>query len=323
MSVAGMLALAAGLLAMAAGACLGGCAYRVIGRRAVAASMLASSRAEQLMLRLKGGVGPLRRPARRLLELSPHVDDACQSAVILLQERGADFTKEALLSLLGAASAASVVLGALAGGSLTFGVALGCAVFVGAIAYVRSRSEKRNLAMREEIPDVLRTLSMSFRSGHSLPQTLAEAARESDGYLSHLLAVAADRLEMGATTTEALSVLRDNARLPELSFVAVALDVQHASGGSIAPVLESATESIEGELRLMRSLRVQTAQAKLSASIVTVMPFLLVALFSLMSPDFLSPFFSSALGMAVLALALVMQAAGVLIVRRMLKVEAI
>ena len=52
------------------------------------------------------------------------------------------------------------------------------------------------------------------------------------------------------------------------------------------------------------------------------MPFLLVALFSLMSPDFLSPFFSSVLGMAVLALALVMQMAGVVIVRRMLKVEA-
>ncbi len=322
MSVTGMLALAAGLFAMAAAASLASCVYEAVARRAVAASMLASSRTEQLMLKLKGGVRPLRGPARKALAKYAYLDDACQSAVLLLQERGADFTKEALLSLLGAAVIVAVVAGSLLGGSLTFGAAFGCVVFIGAVAYVRNRSEKRNLAMREEIPDVLRTLGMSFRSGHSLPQTLTEASQESDGYLSHLLSVAADRLEMGATTTEALSSMRGNTRLPELSFVAVALDVQHKSGGSLAPVLESATESIEGELKLMRSLRVQTAQAKLSASIVTVMPFLLVALFSLMSPDFLSPFFSSVLGMAVLALALVMQMAGVVIVRRMLKVEA-
>ena len=126
---------------------------------------------------------------------------------------------------------------------------------------------------------------------------------------------------MGETTTQSLSVLRHNPRIPELSFVAVALDVQHQSGGSVAPVLNSAREAVESELELTRTLRVQTAQARLSASIVTVMPFILVAFFSLMSPDFLAPFFGSILGVALLVLAIVMQLTGVLIVRRMLKVD--
>lgn len=319
---AGLLALAAGMLAMGAGAFLGDWAYRTAKRRTLAASMLAPTRRDQVLLRLRGGVAPLRAPARKLLASFAYVDDACQCASVLLQERGLDFDAEALLSLLLAASGAAVVAGTVLSGSPTFGIAAGCIVFIGATAWAKNRSERRNLAMREEIPDVLRTVSMSFRSGHSLPQTLAEASKEADGYLGRLFSVASDRLEMGATTTEALSVMRSNARLPELAFVAVALDVQHQSGGSIAPVLESATESIEGELKLMRSLRVQTAQAKLSASIVTVMPFILVALFSLMSPDFLAPFFSSLLGMAVLGVALLMQCAGVLAVRRILKVEA-
>lgn len=317
----GIMALVAGALAMASGAFLGDFAYRAMQRRNLAASMLAPTKREQLLLRLRSGVAPLRRPARWMLGRFTYVDDACESATILLQERGLDFTKEALLTLVLAASIVACLLGTLIAG-ITFGIAFACIVFIGSMAYAKNRAEKRNLAMREEIPEALRTLSMSFRSGHSLPQTLEEAARETDGYLSHLFSVAADRLEMGETTTEALSVMRGNSRLPELSFVAVALDVQHESGGSIGPVLESATESIEGELKLMRSLRVQTAQAKLSASIVTAMPFLLVAIFSLLSPDFLSPFFSSLLGMCVLALALVMQFTGVMIVRRMLKVEA-
>lgn len=79
-----------------------------------------------------------------------------------------------------------------------------------------------------------------------------------------------------------------------------------------------ARESVESEIDLARSLKVQTAQAQLSARIVTAMPFVLIALFSLMSPGFLSPFFESMAGMALLAAALVMQVAGVVLVHRML-----
>lgn len=316
-------ALVAGGFALLAGAAAGEAVYQTAQRRSRAATMLAPTKREQLILRLQGGVGPLRKPARWLCGRVPYVDGACEDAVLLLGERGLAFTKEALLSLLMAGSALAFGLGWIATGSPVFGVALAAIVFIGVLAFVRNKCDRMNLDMREQVPEALRSLSMSFRSGHSLPQTLSDSAQETEGYLGHLFSVAADRLEMGATPSEALAVMRSNPRVPELSFVAVALDVQHHSGGSIAPVLESATESVEGELKLMRSLRVQTAQAKLSASIVTVMPFVLVALFSLMSPDFLSPFFSSFMGMALLALALIMQMTGVLIVRRMLKVDVV
>ena len=67
--------------------------------------------------------------------------------------------------------------------------------------------------------------------------------------------------------------------------MAVALDVPRPprAGGSMRPVLEAARETVEGELALRRALRVQTAQARLSARVVTVMPFALVAVFSLVS----------------------------------------
>ncbi len=316
-------ALVAGAFALVAGAALGDAVYQAAQRRTRAAAMLAPTKREQIILRLQGGCGPLRKAARWLCGRMPYVDGACESAVLLLGERGLAFTKEAFLSLVLLATLVSLGVGWLLVGSVVFGVALAGIVFVGTLALVRNKSDKMNQEMREQVPEALRSLSMSFRSGHTLPQTLSDSAQETSGYLGHLFSVAADRLEMGATPSEALGVMRANPRVPELSFVAVALDVQHRTGGSIAPVLESATESVEGELKLMRALRVQTAQAKLSASIVTVMPFVLVALFSLMSPDFLSPFFSSFLGLALLALALIMQLTGVLIVRRMLKVDVV
>lgn len=86
-------------------------------------------------------------------------------------------------------------------------------------------------------------------------------------------------------------------------------------------VLEAARETVESQIELRRSLRVQTAQARLSARVVSIMPFVLVAILSLVSEGFLMPFFESFAGLVLLGVALGMQAAGVLVVRRMLAVD--
>ena len=88
-------------------------------------------------------------------------------------------------------------------------------------------------------------------------------------------------------------------------------------------VLDAATDTVKGELALRRTLRVQTAQAKLSARVVVIMPFVLVAAFSLASPDFLMPFFSGPIGYALLAVAIAMQVVGIVLVRRALAVEGV
>lgn len=321
MAALGIWGIAASGFAACAGGLIGSYAAKALGRRSVAHSVLAADNRSRMLLRLKTGIPALRPLARKLLGLAM-VDDACETAVRYAQSHDIDTTKEALLSLVLAVALAVAVAASIMARSAVFGIAAACVVLIGANTFVHNKMEKMSLQMREEIPEAMRAMETCFRSGLSLPQTLAQTAKECPGNLGKLFSVAAKRLELGATPTEALSVMRGNTQVPELAFVSVALDVQHQSGGSIAPVLEAARDSVASELDLLRSLRVQTAQAKLSAGIVTVMPFILVALFSLMSPDFLAPFFQSLIGMGLLALALIMQLSGVLIVRRMLKIDA-
>lgn len=233
-------------------------------------------------------------------------------------QRGCASTPDALLSLVLAGCVGLLVVGWVLVGSPVFGVAVaGCSLVV-LCAAVKSDAERREAALRDEIPDALRSLSVCFRAGLSLMQTLEQTSAEMRGPLGDLFLSAALVLKAGGAASEALALFRQRADVPELAFVAVALDVQHQSGGSLASVLDAARESVESEIDLARSLKVQTAQAQLSARIVTAMPFVLMALFSLMSPGFLSPFFESVPGMALLAVALLMQAAGVLMVHRML-----
>lgn len=240
---------------------------------------------------------------------------------LALEEKGLASTIEGIVSLLMVAALVVIGAGWLIAGSPVFGIALAGAAVVGFCSAVKTQSERRAAALRDEIPDALRSLGVCFRAGLSLMQTLRQTAQEMKGPLGALFQSAALLLNAGGTASEALAVFRQRSDVPELAFVAVALDVQHRSGGSVAHVLDAARESVEGEIELATSLRVQTAQAKLSARIVTLMPFVLVALFSFMSPGFLDPFFGSLPGMLLLSAALLMQVAGVLLVRRMLDVE--
>lgn len=195
-----------------------------------------------------------------------------------------------------------------------------CGIAAVMVALAADR-EKRSESLRDSVPGALQSMSACFQAGLSLLQTFHQVASEIDGPLQKVFHRAAYRLETGGGVDEALAVLKE-AKSPELAFVAIALDVQHESGGSVRQVLDSAYDAVESQIDLARSLRVQTAQAKLSSRVVSLMPFALMALFSLVSPGFLSPFFETSAGIALLLLALGMQLAGILLVRRMLNVGA-
>lgn len=307
-------------MAIVAGGFLADGFTRSVKRNRAVITMLSDGWLSKVRILLIRGIRPLYRMSERLLRISM-VASIAESTCVILERKGFKSNEPAIVSLLLFVASIASVLAFIISMSPVFGVAIGCIIVIGVAGYVKNNSEKNARSMRESIPEVIRCMQACFKSGQSLLQTLRYTSTEIGGSLGKLFLIAAERLEMGDTTKDALSILRQYRAVPELSFIAVALDVQHQTGGSIVPVLDSARESVEGELELMRSLRVQTAQAKLSATIVTVMPFVLMALFSLMSPNFLVPFFSSWQGFFLLLLALVMQTAGVISVRRMLKID--
>lgn len=311
-------------LAFASAALLASGVRSAVPRRRDAADMACGAdapRAGRLAWRLRNGFAVASPIAERLLASARVRRFAC-GAVQLLAERRYVTTERALLSCM---VAACVVLGAVAfaaTGSAVGAVAIVTCALAGAAGLARAAADRRGDSVRDAVPDVLRSMGTCFDAGLSLQQTLAQVAREADGPLRSLFAHGAHVLDTGGSATEALGGLRQGSGASELAFVAVALDVQHQTGGSMRQVLDAARDSVEGELALRRSLKVQTAQAKLSAQVVSVMPFALVAVFSLVSEDFLSPFFASPAGWALLGLALGMQAAGVGMVRRVLAAGA-
>ncbi len=257
---------------------------------------------------LRNGVG-WTRPVTRALLGNRALAALMREAVGVVDARGLMTTEESLLSVWIAAMVGAGMCAGAAAGSVVCGIAVAVCACACAVVWLRTVQDKRRDALREGIPDALRSMAVCFQAGLSLLQTFQQVASEVQGPLGTLFARAAHQLETGEGAGRALEVLRRGSSVAELAFVAVALDVQHQAGGSMKQVLDAARDTVQSEIELRRALRVQTAQAKLSARVVSVLPFVLIAVFSLVSEGFLDPFFASPMGMALLAIALGMQAA--------------
>lgn len=269
--------------------------------------------------RLRNGVRWSMRAGRVLLrwQWAASLIDEC---ALMLAKRDMDTSREALASLVVAWLVLSGMAGAFLSGNAACAVLMPICELVFLLVYASSSKEKRTEFVRESLPTAIDSMSTCFGVGYTLLQTFRQVAKETPGPVGELFHSASNVLDAGGSVEEALEVL-EGGGVSEIAFVAAALDIQHQTGGSMRQVLDAVADSVKGELSLKRSLRVQTAQAKLSARIVAAMPVVLVTMFSVASPTFLSPFFQSAAGLTMLLVAVVMQVAGVFMVKRALNVE--
>lgn len=270
---------------------------------------------------LRNGIKPLKGLSSKLLKVS-FVDRYAEPLSDALNYRGYWTNKESILSLLIALSIIALMACSVAV-SPVFGItSVVCFLF---LVSMRARKilDQRRIELRESIPEALQTMKSCFNAGYSLAQTLRYVADETAGPLGELFKNVCAELETGSTIDEALDYLKRESGESELTFLAAALEIQHRTGSSMKQVLDAARESVVDEIKLKQTLKTQTAQAKLSAQIVSIMPFVLIAVFSLVSEGFLSPFFESFIGMVLLGVALSMQAIGIFVVRRMLRVEVV
>ena len=264
---------------------------------------------------------PLMRPlASRLLRVK-QVDRWCERISSALGLRVPFISTRSVCELeLAASGIAALILFVLTGQLIP---ALAGALIPVLLSTQRATAWHRiqRIQLREQLPDALNAIGMCFSAGHSLQQALGQISSETPDPLGRQLRLAADDIDVGYEVSEALERLEQRTNCPDLRFVLVALDIQHMTGGSLREILEGAAASITDSFELARSLEVQTAQARMSARIVTMMPLVLLVLLSLVMPGYLATFFGSSSGFMLLIFALGLEALGIVLIRRILGID--
>lgn len=267
---------------------------------------------------MRNGINILNDPCRFILKKWKFLEKNLNVLLFELKNKNISASNETILSTIIGISFLIFVFSLITFRSIIAGITITLCLNILVLLIIKSNIDKRKRETRNLIPDTLRSMNICIKTGYTILQTFEQISTESKGGIQRIFKKATHILKTGGTIQDSLIPLKETKEYSELSFIAVALEVQHQTGGSMNYVIESAKDMAESKIKLLQMMHVQTAQAKLSSRIVIIMPFALIAIFSIISPNFLQPFFSSIIGFIFFCVACIMQIAGIFIVKKTL-----
>ena len=183
-----------------------------------------------------------------------------------------------------------------------FGIALAIAMpFLFGWRYIKRHITKRNNAFLFFFPDALDMIVRSVRSGYPLNSAVRMVADNMQAPVSTEFKQVADEVAYGSTLIEALHRLSLRIDEPDVRFFVVVLSVQQDIGGSLSEVLGNLSGIIRKRKYLRMKIKSLSSEGRASAWVLGSMPFVETLLILVVSPNHLTPLFTTPLGQMLLA----------------------
>jgi tight adherence protein B len=189
------------------------------------------------------------------------------------------------------------------------------------LVHLRVKKKRRIAKFEKQLPEGLGLIARALRAGHAFTSGMKLASEEFGDPLGPEFDEALDEINFGVSVTEALKNLAHRVDCPDLTFFVVSVILQRETGGNLAEIIESLAQLIRERFKFRGKVRVLSAEGRLSAVVLIVIPFLLFLTIFFLNRSFLEPLISDPLGRVIMLIAIFLMAVGVLVIRRIIKVE--
>lgn len=186
---------------------------------------------------------------------------------------------------------------------------------------LRNLRRKRLQAFRMQMPEILSLLSVSLKAGAALNTALGEMSEQLPAPARQEIAMVLREQRMGRSLDSALGALETRMPVEETMLLVSALRLGLRSGGSLALTLADLSTAMRRRLMLEGKVRALTAQGRMQAWVMGLLPFGVLAAMLLMQPPLADLYFATREGLTVLALVGVAQLLGAWTIARLIAIE--
>jgi tight adherence protein B len=222
----------------------------------------------------------------------------------------------------------AVAIGALLGfiGGLvtraSWGMALGGVVgFAIPFVYLRIKRTSRLRSFEEQFPEALDLISRALKAGHAFATGLKMVADEMPEPVGPEFRKTFDEQNFGLPLKDALENLTFRIPNIDVRFFSTAVLIQRETGGNLSEILENLAHVVRERFKILRQVRVYTAHGRLTGYVLLALPAVLGVALSFINPDHMNMLFREQVGHILLLVALVMQTAGFLWIKQVVKIE--
>ena len=185
-------------------------------------------------------------------------------------------------------------------------------------AWMRKRRLQK---FEEQLPDALMMISGGLRAGSGLSSALQQLVAEAQQPLAQEFSLMLREQRMGVTLEQSLNNLARRMPTQTTTLVVSAMRIASDTGGGLAETLERTAHTIRSRLQMEGKIRALTAQGKLQAWVVGLLPLVLMAVLNKMEPEAMSLLWDTRIGWATLVVIGFFEFMGIYVIRKIVAID--
>jgi len=192
-----------------------------------------------------------------------------------------------------------------------------------AAPFIRISMDRSNRMMKfeEQLPEALDVMVRALKAGHPFSGTLQLVAEEMNDPIAHEFGITFADINYGLEVKQAFLNLLERVPNMTLMTLVTAVVVQRETGGNLAETLSKISTVIRGRFRLSRRVKSLSAEGRLSAWILAMIPFVLFIIIMVTTPSYLPILLQEPAGQKIVGTAFFLQVVGILWIRRIINIE--
>ncbi|HSZ03532.1 MAG TPA: type II secretion system F family protein [Terriglobales bacterium] len=188
-------------------------------------------------------------------------------------------------------------------------------------SYASYRRTKRFQKFEELFPEAIDTLARAVRAGHAFTTALELIANELSEPVASEFRKLFEEQKFGLPVRDALMNLAERVPLVDVKFFVTAVMLQRETGGNLAEILDNLSYVIRERFKIMRQVRVYTAQGRLTMMLLMGLPPVIVITMLTTSPAFIRPLFADPIGHFLVVAGIVLQTLGYFVIRKIIRIQ--
>ena len=190
------------------------------------------------------------------------------------------------------------------------------------LLYTKHLIKKRTTTFTQQLPDALDLLCNALRAGHSLFSAFEVIVNEMPNPISKVFKILTDEVALGIDTKDAMrSLQRTVPGSIDLRFFTTVVILQREIGGNLIKLLEILANTIRERFKMIGQLKAQTAQARLSGVIVSLVPPAVATALFFMAPEYMELLFKHQWGQISLGVSILLMIIGYIAINKITDIE--
>ena len=239
-----------------------------------------------------------------------------------ISQAGLTWSKRQFFLISAGIAVVMFLLGILTGAGLLVGAAL---AFTGAfgiprwlLSYLKKRRESKFL---NSFPDAIDIIVRGAKAGLPLLDCLKIICTESQEPVRSEFRTIVETQAVGLPLGEACGKLYEHMPLAEANFFGIVVTIQQKAGGNLSEALGNLSRVLRDRKKMKAKIQAMSQEAKTSAAIISALPFAVIILVYLTSPNYISLLWTEPLGRVMLGASACWMFMGVMVMKKMINFD--